>query len=130
MRRLALGGGGLLLAALTVAGARSYRDLATVRRQETALEAKVEQTQQRIDSLRQRLERLRGDPATLERLAREELGMVRPGDVVIVLPEEKGAKDGGGVSVPAAGEPPGASSGGGERPAQRPAASAGSGTPP
>ena len=32
---------------------------------------------------------LREDPMTLERLAREELGMVRPDDVVIVLlPDE------------------------------------------
>jgi hypothetical protein len=35
-----------------------------------------------------RIERLRGDPATLERLAREQYRMMQPNDLVIVLPEE------------------------------------------
>jgi cell division protein FtsB len=86
--RLAAGGLAFLLALLAVAGIKSYRDLAAVRGQEAALRQQVEQTQQRIEALRHRVERLRSDPAALERLAREELGMVRPGDVVIVLPAE------------------------------------------
>ena len=38
--------------------------------------------------LRERIDRIENDPAMLERLAREDLGLVREGDVVIVLPEE------------------------------------------
>jgi len=34
-----------------------------------------------------RIESIRNDPAMLERLAREDLGLVRAGDVVIVLPD-------------------------------------------
>ena len=35
------------------------------------------------------IELLRHDPATLERLAREELGLVKPGDLVMLLPAEE-----------------------------------------
>ena len=73
---------------IAVAGINSFRDLAAARERERMLEVKIEQTEERIDRLRGRIERLRSDPATLERLAREELGLVRPGDVVIVLPEQ------------------------------------------
>ena len=67
-----------------------------MRQQESALRQEVARTEQRIDALRHRVERLRSDPATLERLAREELGMVHPGDVVIVLPPEEEA----GAAIP------------------------------
>lgn len=88
LRGLAVGGAVILLALLAVAGFKSYRNLAAVQAQEAALEQQVAATQERIETLRHRVERLRDDPATLERLAREELGMVHPGDVVIVLPAE------------------------------------------
>ena len=74
---------------LAMAGARSYRDLAAAQGREADLEEKIEATLERIESLEDRTMRLRSDPLALERLAREELGMVRPGEVVIVLPEEE-----------------------------------------
>jgi cell division protein FtsB len=52
------------------------------------LEQQIAETQQRIERLRDRIERIKNDPVTLERLAREDLGLVKPGDVVIVLPDE------------------------------------------
>ncbi len=36
---------------------------------------------------------LRGDPATIERLARERLGLVKAGEIVIQLPPPKAARD-------------------------------------
>lgn len=80
-----------LLALLALAGGKSYRDLAAVRERESVLESQLAATRAEIESVERRLERLRRDPLTLERLAREELGMVRPGDVVIVLPPEEPA---------------------------------------
>lgn len=85
-RSLAFGGGLLLLGLLAAAGAQSYRDLAAIRQREAALNDRLRETRQRISDLERRVDRLRHDPATLERHAREELGMVKPGDVVIVLP--------------------------------------------
>ena len=89
LRPLKIGAAALLVALLVVAGIKSYRDLTTMRQQESALREEVARTEQRIEALRHRVERLRGEPATLERLAREELGMVHPGDLVIVLPAEE-----------------------------------------
>jgi cell division protein FtsB len=101
LRPLKIGAAALLLTLLVVAGIKSYRDLVAVRQQESALRQDVARTEQRIDDLRHRVERLRSDPATLERLAREELGMVHPGDVVIVLPPEEEAPAAAAPATPA-----------------------------
>lgn len=77
-----------VLALLLTAGLASYRDLARAYANEDTLERDIRETQVRIEQLRERIGRIRDDPALLERLAREDLGMVRPGDVVVVLPEE------------------------------------------
>ena len=77
-----------MLALLATTGLKGYRDLAGTRERERILETRIEETRQRIEDLDERIRRLREDPLTLERLAREELGMVEPGDVVIVLPDE------------------------------------------
>jgi len=70
-----------------LAAARSWRDLDRARDRETELEAKVEATRERIGALDRRIQRLRDDPLLLERLAREQLGLVKDGDVVFVLPD-------------------------------------------
>ena len=43
-------------------------------------------SKEEVDALAARVDLLRHDPATLERLAREEHGLVLPEDLVIVLP--------------------------------------------
>ncbi len=83
----------LLLGLLATAAVKSYRELATVHGREAELEERIEQTKRNIRDLEHRIALLGEDPLTLERLAREELGMVRPGDVVIVLPEEDAPDD-------------------------------------
>lgn len=77
-----------LLALLATAGFKSYRDLAQARAHEADLLARIAAAEARIRTLREDVRRMEQDPLTLERLARENLGMVMPGDVVIVLPEE------------------------------------------
>ncbi|HEV7668025.1 MAG TPA: septum formation initiator family protein [Thermoanaerobaculia bacterium] len=76
----------LLLLLGGLAGAKSLRDLASAHERERKLETRIIETHDQIDSLRNRIERLRSDPGLLERLAREELGFVRPKDVIIELP--------------------------------------------
>ena len=78
----------VLLALLATAGFKSYRDLADVRSREEGLERRIAETRERIDILEDYVDRIDEDPHTLERLAREELGLGEPGDVVIILPEE------------------------------------------
>lgn len=86
-----------LLALLALAGSKSYRDLTAVQERERQLEQELETTRSEIAAFEHRLERLRHDPVALERLAREELGMVKPGDVVIVLPPEEEETPPGGA---------------------------------
>jgi cell division protein FtsB len=70
----ALDGGGLRRARSLEAQARRLED------DDAALEAQVVR-------LRREVKALRGDPAALERAAREELGYVRPGELVYKLEE-------------------------------------------
>lgn len=85
----------VLLLLLATAGVKSWRDLAEVRSLESSLEAEIAATDESIQILEDRLERIENDPATLERLAREELGMVRDGDLVVVFtpPEDTAEAD-------------------------------------
>jgi cell division protein FtsB len=78
----------LFVAVLAMAGTKSYRDLEAARQRRHLLETRIAATRGEIARLRGRIERLRSDPGTLERLAREDLGLVRPSDVVIELPQD------------------------------------------
>ena len=78
----------LALAFLSIATFKSYRDLETGRSREAELRQQVRESEARVESLEARVERLREDPATVEKLAREELLMARPGEVVILLPAD------------------------------------------
>jgi cell division protein FtsB len=77
----------LVFALLAIAALKSYRDLEAARAHEHQLETQIAETKARSEKLRLRIDRLHHDPGMLERLAREDLGMVRPGDVVIELPD-------------------------------------------
>lgn len=76
-----------LMLLLMTAGLKSYRDLSVARSHETRLQQEIEDTRRRIEILADRVDRIENDDAMLEQLAREELGWVRDGDVVVVLPD-------------------------------------------
>jgi cell division protein FtsB len=76
----------LFITLLAFASLKGYRDLTAARARERQLTNRIGETRASIERLRGRIERLKSDPATLERVAREELGMVSPRDVVIELP--------------------------------------------
>lgn len=75
-----------LVLLLATFGLKGYRDLAAVRDRERQLTAEIAGTEERIARLKRRIESLKNDPVTLDREARASLGLVRPEDVVIVLP--------------------------------------------
>lgn len=77
-----------LLLLTAAAGLRSYRALDAARAREDELEARIAIAKRDIGALESRVGRLAEDPIALESLAREELWMAGPGDVVIVLPAE------------------------------------------
>jgi cell division protein FtsB len=57
------------------------------------LSGKVQRLRLENANLRASARRLREDPTTIELLAREELGLIRPGEVLVVLKDLKGAKN-------------------------------------
>ena len=54
------------------------------------LEAEVGRLEAQNDSLRKILRQLDGDMGYIEKIAREELGLIKPGEVVIPLAPEEG----------------------------------------
>ena len=86
----------MLVIVLAIAGVRSYHDLVAVKTREADFQRRIAATDERIETLEREIELLREDPATLERHAREDLGLVMPGDVVVLLPpdEEDAANEG------------------------------------
>jgi cell division protein FtsB len=89
------------LVLLAFASVKSHHDLVEARDHEKLLRTTIGLTEHRIERLHGHIRQLRNDPDTLERLAREELGLVKPGDLVLVLPEEAtGAKPGSTVQDP------------------------------
>ena len=55
-----------------------------------AARSELSEQQRAVDRLRGHVARLRDDPMARERVAREELGLARPGEVVFLLPRTEG----------------------------------------
>jgi cell division protein FtsB len=58
-------------------------------RQYRQLQASLEELRRENASLREETRRLNEDPATIESLARQDLGLIRPGEVVFILKDLK-----------------------------------------
>lgn len=91
MKRRALAGVALGIAAagfLVFGGAGAVRVWQLTQEVET-LEREIQVLRVEADRLNRTVDRLREDPALVEQIAREDLGMVRPGEKVLKFPEEK-----------------------------------------
>ena len=75
-----------VLVAVGAASLRSWRDVAEARAHEAELQAAIAKTEAAVRALEERNRRLESDPVTLERLARQQLGLVKPDDLVVVFP--------------------------------------------
>jgi cell division protein FtsB len=95
----------LAFALLAIAALKSNRDLQAARAHEQMLKEKITASRAESERLQVRIDRLRHDPGMLEKLAREDLGLVRPRDVVIELPDPKAAPA-PAPAVPAVPPPP------------------------
>ncbi|HXX30285.1 MAG TPA: septum formation initiator family protein [Myxococcaceae bacterium] len=71
-----------LLATLSVLDARGFRRAARLRAQVESLRQANRQLAEENASRAREIEALRSDPAAVERAVREELGYVRPGELV------------------------------------------------
>ena len=72
----------VLLALITVVGERGVLYLSRLRGEKNRLDEQNFRLQKENEALRQRIYRIRNDNAYLEKLAREELNLVRPGEIV------------------------------------------------
>jgi len=80
---------GLLVGSLF--GDRGLLQLVSQRERADALAKEIEQLKADNSRLAADIGALRRDPAAIERIAREELGLVRPGETVFVIREETSA---------------------------------------
>ena len=78
----------LLFVGLAVYGWQGVVRLRQMREQLQTLERENAALRQQADRLAQVIDRLRNDPVYLERIAREERGMVRPGETVLKFPSK------------------------------------------
>lgn len=94
-RRLATGGVGLLTAMLAyhvVFGHNGMVAYQQKRAEYKQLEQQIQQLQGENGQLSDRIKALKSDPQAIEKEAREQLRYTRPGEVVYVLPADKGAR--------------------------------------
>jgi len=66
-------------------GDKGFLETIRARRQYAEVSNSLEALRQQNERLRETIRRLNEDPTAIESLAREELGLIRPGEVVFVL---------------------------------------------
>jgi cell division protein FtsB len=89
--RIALGVFGLLTIAVLVLAVFNDKGVLQVNAQSkklTAIQGEVNALDAENKQLTKEIQALRTDPTTIERLAREELKLVKPGEIVLVSPEK------------------------------------------
>jgi cell division protein FtsB len=88
--RIALGVFGLLTVAMLLLAIFNDKGAIQVHAQANklaAIEADVSKLSAENSALSSEIQKLRTDPTTIEKFAREELKLVKPGEVVIQIPE-------------------------------------------
>jgi cell division protein FtsB len=76
----------MLTLGLAIYGGNQVLRVTHMRRDIEAMERDIVTLRARADELSRAVERLRNDPAYVEKLAREELGYVRPDETVLKFP--------------------------------------------
>ncbi len=86
---MALGGGVVLVLVAAFAGEYSTLDWLKLRRQLAVERDTVASLKAAVDSLRHVVTALESDPATQERVAREQFGMIRDGEILYrIIPNQ------------------------------------------
>lgn len=72
-----------------IVGDRGLLQLLRTRRQVRAVEAGVARARQENARLQREARRLREDPTRIEEVARAELGLIRPGEIMVIVKDRK-----------------------------------------
>jgi cell division protein FtsB len=83
----------LSLCVLTAVGERGVIHLWRLNSEKAKLDEENYRLQRENEALRQRLSRLRNDDSYLEKLAREELNLARPGEIIYRFPPTESRKN-------------------------------------
>ncbi len=87
-RRLLVAGVAVVVATGLAVGANGVMRVLAMRRELHTLETDVARLRSQTDTLSRTVDRLRNDPAYIEKVAREELGYVRQGETVLKFPSQ------------------------------------------
>ncbi len=80
----------IVVVALSAYGTRAVFRVSELRREMDAMERDLVTLRARTEELTRTVDRLRNDPAYIEKLAREDLGYVREGETVLKFPKSSG----------------------------------------
>ena len=83
---------GSVLLVNALAGDRGLSESFEARRHQERLRHGIDQLRRHNDRLRQEARRLREDPSAIEEVARRELGLIRPGELLFLLSDSPGAR--------------------------------------
>jgi cell division protein FtsB len=87
-QRLIIGGGVggfLLLSLLAMVGERGFFEVYAFGRHMERVETRIQSLEEEIKRLRTQVVALRSDPYQVEKLAREDLGLARPGELIFEI---------------------------------------------
>jgi cell division protein FtsB len=82
----------LVLVINALVGERGLMETLRARQQHHDLVASIDKLKGENARLRDEARRLRTDPATIEALARQELGLIKPGEMLFIIKDAKAAK--------------------------------------
>lgn len=83
-----------------IAMCRSQKEAAQIQQEINRLNEENRQLQDRVKALK-------SDPGAVERIAREDMGLARPGEYIFKLPAKPGDPGGGALAAPATAPPAG-----------------------
>jgi cell division protein FtsB len=81
----------IVLVVDALVGEKGFLETLKVRRQHRELAAAVDGLRQENMRLREKMRRLNEDPAEIESVAREELGLIKPGEILFIIRDAKPA---------------------------------------
>ncbi len=78
----------IFLTGLAVVGERSIDRFWSLREEVNRVQREIQRLEAENEELSRTVDRLKDDPSVIEQIAREELGMVRPGEKVLRFPRK------------------------------------------
>jgi cell division protein FtsL len=79
----------IVLTVHEIFGEHGYLALRRRRQELQTLQEQVKQLKEENQKLEQQIRGLKSDPKAIEKLAREQMKLARPGEIIYVLPEKK-----------------------------------------